>query len=64
MAEWRGFTTESKIYCGYYTKTPKEKFKWWLEYFFSAGPKYFYLTYIREFYLYCRCRYVWFVKNK
>lgn len=38
MTSWRGFTTESKHFCGYWSKTRAEKVRWWFSYFFVAGP--------------------------
>ena len=42
---WRGFTTESKAFCGYQNKTAYRKVAWWWAYITNAAPKFlFYIA--------------------
>lgn len=39
---WKGFITESKLFCGYDTMSFLEKGKWWFQCFFIAGPRFYF----------------------
>ena len=40
--DWRGLTQESKHFCGYWSKTPAGKARWWIAYLFSAAPRFWF----------------------
>lgn len=47
---WKGFITESKLFCDYDKKPFNQKIIWWFECIFSAGPRFYFYQVRDRFY--------------